>query len=564
MTYKKQTDDLIRSFHIEMPVELIPIHQELQRIYNLILNDNNMRFILLNEINYDTGTGNIWNQMGDYFKEFIYSELQEEVPLSKEEIETLKTKNKKKPKRYRLKEILTTKIKEKIPNKAWFTRMIYENLRRTVESQRDKVQIFEVLKANKFKIDKKLKDELYSMNLYPTHGGLENLKDAGKPPELPRQASFVMDYSVYNKDMFLKDTVDNTKMKFKYSKKDWLDLDIVLPLSIRLNMTGKLGQPSFYFKNDQYVGDIRYYVKPYKQEESKNILGVDYGKKYVYSASILYENGTTSQQYLPSRRLQSLNVKKEKIMNEVSCIKNKIERVNPYLVSQKSLDTTVKKQENRLKNDLDNRQRIINIKEEEATLSAVELVEIAIQNKCNEIHIDYLKWLKSKGGKWNFAACQEKLVPIAELFGIEVVTVNTANSSQTHPITKEIGKESGRDIVYSDGERIDRDYVASINHAKRNGFKNKDKPEKEVKKINKRSHKKVRRVSNREIKRKMKDVLDKKRGSEIVVFSSVQPDFGHERCLEIGFIAKHSLIKGHVFETLALPRGSLERVTKCH
>ena len=544
MTYKKQSEDLIRAYHIEMPVELIPIHQELQRVYNLILNDDTMRFILLNKINYTVGTGEIWNQMGEYFKEFVYSELQEEVSLDRKE-----NKNKKnRP---------TIKIVDKIPNKAWFARMVYENLRRTVESQRDKVEIFEVLKSHDFKIDKKLKDELYSMNLYTTHGGLENLKDAGKPPELPREADFVMDYSVYDKQMFLMDKTDNTKMKFKYSKNDWLDLDIVLPLSIRLNMTGKLGQPSFYFKNGQYVGDIRYYVRPYKQEESKNILGVDYGKKYVYSASVLYEDGTTSQQYLPSKRLQSLNLKKEKIMNEVNHIKNKIERVDPYLASPKTLDTTTKKQENRLKNDLDNRQRIINIKEEEATLSAVELIEIAIQNKCNEIHIDYLKWLKSKGGKWNFSACQEKLTSIAELFGVEVVTVNTANSSQTHPITKEIGKEVKRDIVYSDGERIDRDFIASINHAKRNGFKNKNKPEKEVKKINKRSHKKVKRISNREIKRKMKEVLDKKRDSQVVVFSPVQPSFGYERCLEIGFIAKHSLAKGHVFETLALPRGSL-------
>ena len=358
--------------------------------------------------------------------------------------------------------------------------------------------------------------------------------------------------------MFLKGQVDNTKMKFRYSKNDWVDLDIILPLSIRLNMTGKLGQPSFYFKNGQYVGDIRYYVRPHKQEECRNILGVDYGKKYIYSASVLYEDGSTSQQYLPSRRLQKLNFKKEKIMNEISYIKDKIERVKPYLASKKALSSTVKKQENRLENDLNNRQRIINIKEEEATLSAVELIEIASQNNCSQIHIDYLKWLKAKGGKWNFAACQEKLTSIAELFGIEVVVVNTVNSSQTHPITKEIGREVGRDIVYSDGERIDRDYIASINHAKRNGFKDKDLPEREVKKINKRSHKRIKRISNKEVKRKMKEVLNKKRDSEIVVFSPVQPSFCYERCLELGFIAKHSLTKGYVFEILALPRGILE------
>lgn len=528
MAYKKHSKDLMRTFHIEMPVELIPIHKELQRIYNLILDDEDKQFILLNKINYQVGAGDVWNQMGRFFKDFIYEELKEDNKT------------------------------DRIPNKAWFTRMLYENLRRTVESQREKAQIFEVLKENNFKIDNDLKNKLYSMKLYTTHGGLENLKDSEKVPELPRSASFVMDYSVYNEQIFLMDKIDNTKMKFKYNKNDWVDLDIILPISIRLNMTGKLGKPSFYFKNGKYVGDIRYYVKTQVQEKSKNILGVDYGKKYIYSASVLYANGATSQQYLPSNRLQSLNFKKEKIMNEVSLIKDKIERTKPYLTSAKALSTTIEKQENRLKNDLDNRQKIINIKKEEATLSAVELVEIAIQNKCSEIHIDYLKWLKSKGGKWNFSACQEQLKSIAELFGIEVIVVNTANSSQTHPITKEIGKEVGRNIVYSNEERIDRDFVASINHAKRNRFKDKNKPEKEVKKINKRSHKKVKRISNKEIKRKMKEVLDKKRGAQIVVFSPVQPEVIHEHCLELGFIAKHSLAKGHIFGVRALPRGALE------
>lgn len=324
MAYKKKTGDLTRSFHIEMPSELKPIHQELQKVYNLMLNDDAIRHALLNEINYNTGIGNIWNQMGELFKEFIYSEL-----------------------------------KGKIPNKAWFTRMIYENLRRTVESQREKAKIFEILKNHRFKIDGELLEGLYSMGLYTTCGGLENLKDSGKAPELPRRCSFVMDYAVYNEQMFLKDSIDNTKMRFKHSKKDWINLDIVLPLSIRLEMTGKLGQPSFYLKNGQYVGDIRYYVTPHKQKESKNVLGVDYGKKYVYSATVLYENGTTSQQYLPSKRLQSLNFKKEKLTTEIKRIREKIERTDPYLRSKGVIDTTAKKQENRLKNDLDNRQKVI-------------------------------------------------------------------------------------------------------------------------------------------------------------------------------------------------------------
>lgn len=522
---------LTRVFHTEIPGELIPIHQELQRVYNLILDDDPMRNILMNKIDYTVGVGKVWNQMGQCFKAFVYGELQ-----------------------------------DKIPNKAWFARMVYENLRRTVESLRDKIEIFKILKKHNFEINKELKDELHSMGLFPTHGGLENLKDAGKCPELPRKASFVMDYSVYNSQMFLK---DNTRMKFKYNKKNWVDLDIILPASLRSKLTGKLGQPSFYYKNGQYVGDIRYYVQAHKQPKGKNILGVDYGRKYVYSASVLYEDGTTSQQYLPSGRLQGLNYKKEKLGDEIDHIYSKIEKVKPYLASNKALNTTSSRQSNRSQNDLNNRQKIINIKEQEAILSAVELVAIALQNNCGEIHIDYLKWLKSKGGKWNFAACQEQLTSIAELFGIRVIVVNTAYSSQTHPITGELGGESDREIVYSDGEKLDRDFVASINHSKRRGFKDKDLPERKVRKINKRSHKKAKRVSNKEEKRKMKEILDAKRSIEIVVPSPTEPNPNHtgldyERRLEVGSTTKSSLTKGHVFERIALPRRKFKNVTKCH
>ena len=81
-----------------MPSELIPIYQELQKVYNLILSSDDKRLILLNKIQYGR-TGDVWNQMGRLFNTFIYE-----------------------------------KLEGKIPNKAWFTRMVYENLRRTVES----------------------------------------------------------------------------------------------------------------------------------------------------------------------------------------------------------------------------------------------------------------------------------------------------------------------------------------------------------------------------------------------------------------------------------------------
>lgn len=108
--------NIFRTLHIEMPVELIPIYEELQRIYNLILKNENFRNILLNNINYEQFRSNVFRQMHSYFQGFVNQQL---------EIE-----NK------------TGKIEYKIPNKAWFSRMMYERLRQLVMSVYDNQKNF--------------------------------------------------------------------------------------------------------------------------------------------------------------------------------------------------------------------------------------------------------------------------------------------------------------------------------------------------------------------------------------------------------------------------------------
>ena len=44
-----------------------------------------------------------------------------------------------------------------------------------------------------------------------------------------------------------------------------------------------------------------------------------------------------------------------------------------------------------------------------ARLVAVEIVNIAIKEQCKEIHLENLSWVKSSGGKWNFAQVQTTL-----------------------------------------------------------------------------------------------------------------------------------------------------------
>lgn len=53
--------------------------------------------------------------------------------------------------------------------------------------------------------------------------------------------------------------------------------------------------------------------------------------------------------------------------------------------------------------------------------------------------------------------------------GIKQYKVPATNTSKIHPITNEIGKEIGRDIVFSDNTKIDRDRLATLNIGQRTG-----------------------------------------------------------------------------------------------
>ena len=53
----------------------------------------------------------------------------------------------------------------------------------------------------------------------------------------------------------------------------------------------------------------------------------------------------------------------------------------------------------------------------------------------------------------------------ADRAGLRVETVNPAHSSDEHPVTHERGVHVGRDVVFEDGSRVDRDRLAGVNLA---------------------------------------------------------------------------------------------------
>ena len=366
-------------------------------------------------------------------------------------------------------EIIGDSLKGKVPD-AWYIRILYHNIISLLKSRQEQIKIYEILKSNQYKIDSTLRDKLAQEKLYPANAYLEILANSKAMPALPKRKTFILDFSVSDKQMFRvgkNSNVYEIKICSRKEIKDnnletgWLSFEMYLPTYIRESFTSKTAKPQFYWNHnkEEFVCAIPCEIKKLPNEY-ENVMGVDLGKIKVYSATVVHKDGTISDEYVPTEELQNL-VDKLKRMNEhINSVYEKMKRSSKY--------GNFTERQNRRKLDYKrSRNKRTKLQFVIARLVAVEVVNIAIKEQCKEIHLENLSWIKSSGGKWNFAQVQACIEDVAELFSIKVVKVSAKNSSKTNPVTLEIGKVSNRDVIFSNGQKIDRDQLAGLNLALR-------------------------------------------------------------------------------------------------
>ena len=367
--------------------------------------------------------------------------------------------------------IIPNTLTDVVPNQAWYMRIIFYNIITLLRSVNEKRQIYAILEQYDFQINDDLRDELSQHDLYPTTSALRSLINDGCIPTLPLDATFRLDYSVSDKQMFKLDSKTMRAEIKLYSSKQakkqhisaWKPFQIVIPSYIREQYCGKFSKPMFYYdkKLDQLVCQIAYEVAPIKHEPFENILGVDLGKYKVYSATVLYPSNDYSDEFVPSKELEKLLKKLENLNRNIN---SNYERHQLSIAYTDNLVMT-NHQKRRYMNYVAARKKRTRLKKEIEWLVAEELCTLALKHNCQTIHLENLSWLESKAGKWNFSNLQKRIKEIAELFGIDVVCVNCKNTSKRHPLTGELGKSIGRNVVFSDNISVDRDQLASLNIA---------------------------------------------------------------------------------------------------
>ena len=408
-----------KSFNINMPNELIPIYDFLQNELNFILSNNETRD-LLNNIDLSLHKGNIWREMRDVLK-------------------------------WRIKDWT-------LHNKTWHSYILFENLRRELNSKKEAIIIWNELVKNDFNINETLFDNLHKLKLYPTRSRISNIKRANRVPELAYNATFNLDYSISEKQFFR--LINNNICKIKINKSDWIEYEIVFPSSIDSRFTGRIAKPRFIKRkrDNQYIGICSYEYKIEESDLEDKILGVDIGKIKLFSSVVMNKDGTFSDEYINTRRSQRIEEKINRLYENKQILFNKIKAYN----NLKLIDAQKYNIWKTLYSNI--RKKITNSKDYQSKLISNEIVQLALQNKCKTIHIENLKWLNNQGGKWNHSDIHTKIEEKASMYGIKVKRVSAYNSSKEHPVTKEIGTVKDR-IVEFTTEKIDRDLLASINLA---------------------------------------------------------------------------------------------------
>ena len=472
-----------RTFLISMPQELIPIYDFVQKKLNQFLSDLVFRSKLL-MLDFSKHRGNVWRDIRDI--------------VGKEEL---------------------TSWKGEIPNPVWYFYMLCDNLLRIIKSKDDAIACFNALKENGYKIDHNLFELLNDQGIYPTVGFLRNLKRSDEPPTIAKKATFVMDYSI-SAEQNCQRIADNI-FGFNYDQGKYLTYEVVIPLSVRKNLTGRIAKPRFIKRKSdgRYVGHCSYEVKT-ESCKGKNILGVDLGKKKLFSSVVLYSDGNYSDEIINSRLSHRIDEKLKRKLKDLERLLEKNKTLEDLINGDIDLFNSHLEEirQDRVNQIMELRRNISNTKRYIAKLIASEIVFLAKENNCKEIHLENLSWLESKGGRWNHAEVQDFITEFAELEGIKVVKIYAKHTSSAHPVTGELGKKKNRNIYFQNWDMIDRDLLASINIAKRNKKNQKENKVNKLRKNHTSTPKKIKKPSNRKVSLAIRQkLLTNQRGTKIVV-----------------------------------------------
>ena len=424
------------AYKIAFPNNLIETYEFLQFEFNRVLSDDLLRELIL-ELDTNSQRGNYWRALRSRIGDTTQDEW---------------------------------KRLNKLANPAWYFRAFAEQIRQLHKAQEEQRALYDAIQLFRNELTNEFYNYCISRKIPFSKTKISNMSRCRTRPTLPYSATFVLDFAFI--DIQASKMVDNI---FSYrimvdGEPQWFELPIVIHQSSKYNPDARISKPKFSKDTyGNYYGVITYvYEEPEVQGE--NIAAIDLGKVNLYTLAFARPNGEYSECYTHSQYLERLKTKADTLYKERDSLIRKNERVDNLFVSaeyipQFAIDKWIRRNE-RI-GELT--RKISRVKSAISYEMASEISELCIKFECPTLFMEDLSWLESLGGKWNHSDQQSVISEQCELRGLKVYKVDARKTSKEHPVTGELGRVTGRNVEWSTGEVLDRDYTSTLNQVQRRG-----------------------------------------------------------------------------------------------
>ena len=362
-------------------------------------------------------------------------------------------------------------------SKAKYYRIVIERLRTILLSQYERQEVAKICAQHSFDRAKiaDIRKDLQKAHLYITTGHLNNILASQGSVAFPDSPKMILDYtSEDNETSSVKVVGSGSGSDFIYSFKvydQWLICDLTLP-HFAHKLSGKIARPVVQKdSNGELVLRVSYEVEKPHNENTCGFLGIDLGRNKLFAASVIYNDGSYSTELTMTKELENLG-------NKIQVLEEIKRNIYKKLVHNERLVTKAQNKDYLERKIADHRRELAHIttkltneKEHAGWLVARDIVFHCITHGISVVKMENLRWLESKGGKWNFSFVQEKIHEVCELNGIAVYIVNAKNTSNTDPFENVITTHPSYRLTRTSVGVLDRDYCGSLNVCAREGKK---------------------------------------------------------------------------------------------
>jgi len=413
------------SYKIDFPDNLKATYEFLQAELNRVLSDNNLKAKILS-IDSKLLSGKYWKDL----RNLIGKETQ-----------------------YKWKK------DSRFPSPSWYFCAFAEQIRQIHASQREQIALYNALQKFGNRDTVAFYQYCIDNGIPFSKAKIKNLKQCKSAPELPNNPRFVLDFAFINTQAAKMDNlIFNYAILDENKKTIWCKFPIVFHRSSKYQLGSRVSKPRFSKDSDgNYYGVVTFDFEE-NQTHGQNIGAIDLGQIHAYTF------------YTPSKLTERLSKKLNHLKNEREILIKKNQFVDELFLSANYIPENVIQKWIERRGHIEGiTKKITRIKDAINSEISVEIIELCKRHNCSSLFMEDLSWLGSIGGKWDHSEQQSAISQACSQESIAVYKVNAKNTSTAHPLTGEIGRPIGRDIIWSNGDIMDRDIVSTMNQVQREG-----------------------------------------------------------------------------------------------